>query len=134
LTWEVNDKELEAVLHQVASKQYQYFVSKTADWGEVWLVRRGDSEYGMMEGDEEADGYVAVWPHERYAVACREGGHFPDYEPVTMEIHEFVDGMLSQLIGNGRGVAVLPMADGRFTPASARQLRSDLDAELGRIE
>jgi Protein of unknown function (DUF2750) len=137
VTWDVNDQELEAVLHQSADKQYGYFVGKTADWGEVWLVRRGETEYGQMQGDGEngdGGGEVAVWPHERYVAACRDAGLFEDYEPVTMEIHEFVDGMLASLVEDGIGVAVLPMPDGRYTPVPARRLRSDLDAELGRLE
>jgi hypothetical protein len=133
MPWEISEEEERAVLHQTANKQYDYFVHKVADWEEVWLVRRGETEYGMLEGDpreDERPESVAVWPHPRYAELCREAGLWDGYEVVAMDVHEFVDGMLTQLIENGRDVAVLPMSDGRSTPVSPRRLRSDLDAEL----
>ena len=131
MTWELGDQELHAILHQVAHKQYDYFVHKVADWGEVWLLRRGDTEYAMSEDvDEPEDRAVAVWPHPRYAEACKEAGGWPDYEVVATPTEAFVDDLLSALIAEGIDVAVLPMPDGRSVRVPARRLRSDLENEL----
>jgi hypothetical protein len=137
MTWEINEHEERAVLHQNAGKQYDYFVGKVADWGDVWLVRRGESEYGLLEGDpreEERPRSLAVWPHARYAELCVEAGLFSDYDVVSMEVHDFIDGMIPSLIEDGLDVAVLVLPDGRSTPVPPRQLRSDIEAELSRIE
>ena len=133
MPWEISEEEERAVLHQTANKQYEYFVHKVADWEEVWLVRRGESEYGLLEGDPREDDRatsLAVWPHPRYAELCLEGGLWEGYEVASMDVHEFVDGMLGSLLEAGHDVAVLPMPDGRSTPVSPRRLRSDLDGEL----
>jgi hypothetical protein len=55
-------------------------------------------------------------------------------EPVPIEVHEFVDEVIPRLITDEMGVAVFPLPDRRHLPVPPRQLRSDLEAELMRIE
>lgn len=127
--WEVNDQEFEAVLRQTADKQYAYFVGHCADWGEVWGFATNGTDWATLEN---ADGF-AVWPHARFAEACRRG-NWAERKPTPIEIHAFVEELLPKLIAEGVDVAVFPLPDGRFTPISASQLLTDLEAELSRLE
>jgi hypothetical protein len=73
------------------------------------------------------------WPHPRYAKACRQRD-WAARQPTAIEVHEFVDAVIPKLIADRLDVAVFPLPDGRHIPVSPRQLRSDLEAELSRLE
>jgi hypothetical protein len=133
VTWEVNDREFETVLGQSADRQYKYFVGHCADWQEVWGLAVEGGDWAMTEDPDTGTQRFAVWPHPRYAEACRQRA-WAHREPAAIEVHAFVDDLLTRLIADGTDVAVFPLPDGRFTPVGARRLRSDLDAELGRME
>lgn len=130
VTWDLNDAEYAAVLKQTAEKQYGYFVGHCADWGEVWVLAKDESNLAILDGDPPR---LAVWPHQRYAEACLADG-WEDRKAAAIEIHEFVDTTIAEALAAGHEIAVFPLPDGRYTPAAPRQLRSDLEAELGRIE
>jgi hypothetical protein len=49
-------------------------------------------------------------------------------------MHEFVDVVIPRLLADEMGVALFPLPDRRHIPVSPRQLRSDLEAELMRID
>jgi hypothetical protein len=86
-TWDVTDEEFEAVLGQSADQQFGYFVHKVADWGTVWLLAKPGNELAVIEGEPVG---LAVWPHERYAEACRVRG-WSDYETAFVELDHFSD-------------------------------------------
>jgi hypothetical protein len=70
MTWTVSDAEYEGVLKAGASKQYDYLVSRCADWGKVWGLAVDGTDWAMVD---DGDGVrFAVWPHPRYAAACRQ--------------------------------------------------------------
>lgn len=133
MTWEVNDREFEAVLAETAQKQYDYFVSRCADWGEVWGLAVNGTDWAMVDEEEDLPESFAVWPHRRYAEACRQG-NWAHREPTPIEVHAFVDELIPKLIAEEREVAVFPLPDHRYTPVTPRQLRSALEAELVRME
>jgi hypothetical protein len=132
MTWEVGDQEFQAVLRETPEKQYHYLVGHCADQGEVWGLAVDGGDWAMVD-DAEGEALFAVWPHPRYAEACRQR-HWARREPTSIEIHEFVDGLIPRLIADEIGLAVFPLPDGRHIPVSPRQLRSDLEAELMRLE
>jgi len=133
MSWEVNDHEFEAVLREGAEKQYRYFVGHCADWGEVWGLAVDGTDWAMVEDAAGVPAGLAVWPHPRYAEACRLG-EWSHREPTPIPVHAFVDELIPQLAADELQVAVFPLPDGRYTPVAPRQLRSDLEAELVRIE
>jgi hypothetical protein len=132
MSWEVSEQEFDAVVHQTAEKQYHYFIGHCADREEVWGLVKGGSDWATVE-DDEGRRFLAVWPHPRYAEACRNGD-WSASEPAPIEVHAFVDQMIPRLIADEVGVAVFPLPDRRHVPVPPRQLRSDLEAELMRME
>jgi hypothetical protein len=132
MTWELSEQEFEAVPHQTAEKQYHYFVGHCVDRGEVWGLLEGESDWAAVE-DDEGNRFLAVWPHPRYAEACRHRD-WSAGEPAPIEVHAFVDEVIPRLIAEEMDVAVFPLPDRRHLPVPPRQLRNDLEAELMRIE
>jgi hypothetical protein len=133
MSWKLDDDEYEAVLHQTAEKQYRYFVNRCADWGEVWGLAVDGSDWAMMDDESGEASLFAVWPHRRYAEACRQR-EWEHREPTAMDVHTFLDDLIPRLIADGVDMAVFPLPDRRHVPMKPRQLRSDLEAELSRVE
>jgi hypothetical protein len=126
----VSDAEYEGVLKAGASKQYGYLVSRCADWGEVWGLAVDGTDWAMVD---DGDGVrFAVWPHPRYAEACRQRD-WSERQPTPIDVETFVDDLIPRLIQDDVGIAAFPLPDGRFTPVSPRRLRSDLEAQLDQI-
>jgi hypothetical protein len=123
---DLSDEERDRILAAAPDDQFAHFVATVCESGEVWLVRRAETEYGLLAGDGDTQTNVAAWPDPRFAELCQEAGTFTDYEVVSLELDEFIEGMLAALDRDGLGVAVLPMPDGRSVPVTARQLRAAL--------
>jgi hypothetical protein len=132
MSWQVNDQEFSAILRQEPEKQYRYLVGHCADRGEIWGLARDGTDWAMVETDD-GQRLFAVWPHPRYAEAWLQRS-WATREPTRIDVHEFTDGLIPRLIADGFGVAVFPLPDGRHIPVSPRQFRSDVEAELSRLE
>jgi Protein of unknown function (DUF2750) len=133
MAWSPNDQEFEAVLRQSSEKQYRYLINHCADTAEVWGLAVEGADWAMVADASGADLRFAIWPHRRYAGACRQG-EWSQREATPIEVHDFVDDLVPRLVAEGVGVAAFPLPDGRFTPVEPRRLRSDLEAELSRME
>lgn len=111
-----------------ATKQFDYFVARCVDSGVVWGLSVDGADWAMTE-DPNGLELFAVWPHERFASACRHL-HWSHREPTPLKLDDFLDLVVPKLIADVIGVAVLPLPDLRCTAVDARQLRGALEAEL----
>lgn len=130
---DVGEEERDRVLAGPPEEQFGYFVEQACDAGEVWLVRRGESEYGLLSGEGDTHTNVAVWPDPVFAELCQQAGTFSDFEIVSMELDEFLEGMLAALIRDDLGVSVMPTGDGRSVPVTAREMRAALYDGIDRV-
>lgn len=128
--YELDDREYEALLATPAAGRYDHFVNRAADWEEVWLLRRGESDWAVTTGDGGAA--LAVWPHRRYAEACAVG-EWDDREPAMVHVDTFLDDFVPHLVEDGMEVSVFPRADGGGVVVAPRRLRSDLEAAISQI-
>ena len=72
----------------------------------VWGLAIQGADWAMVETDD-GKSLFAVWPHRRYAEACR-ARHWAQREPTPIEVHEFIDGLIPKLITDGIDVAAFP--------------------------
>ncbi len=128
--YELGDREYEALLTTPAAKRYDHFVNRAADWGEVWLLKRGESDWAITRSDDGAA--LAVWPHRRYAEACAVG-EWDDREPAMVDVDAFLDDFVPHLVDDDMAVTVFPRADGGGMVVAPRKLRSDLEAAISEI-
>jgi hypothetical protein len=108
-------------------------------------ISSGIPRTGARSGSSRSTAQIGRWskttlgsprawrPHPRYAEACRQG-EWSRREPTAIPVHAFVDELIPQLLADELQIAVFPLPDGLYTPVAPRQLRSDLEAELVRIE
>ena len=127
---EVSDREFDEVMRLGAAKQFEYFVESCVETGQVWGLSVDGADWGMTKDVNGLD-LFAVWPHRRFAAACRHL-HWSHRHPTPLRLDDFLDLVIPKLIADVVGVAVLPLPDLRCTAVDARQLRGALEMELMR--
>lgn len=123
-------KEQEAVLRLDGPARYKYFVGKVCDRGEVWgLYAEGWAMQGTVNGEK----CFPVWPTREYAAACAHEA-WANYEPESIEVHEFLDELIPMLQEDGIQIAIFSTPSGKGVIPSLSQLSLDIFEELARIE
>ena len=128
--WDLSEREFEEVLRLGAPKQFQYFVERCVESGEVWGLAVDGADWGMTQDVNGLD-LFAVWPHRRFAEACRHL-HWAHRRPTPLRLDDFLDLVIPKLIADVVGVAVFPLPNLHCTAVDARQLQGALEAELMR--
>ncbi|MFC1466140.1 MAG: DUF2750 domain-containing protein [Candidatus Brachytrichaceae bacterium NZ_4S206] len=130
MTWKINDKEISSVLALPPVRRYEYFVKKVADFEELWGLadERGWAMYGSDSGKE----LFPVWPHPKYAEMCATGSH-SQCSPRRINLREWLESWLPQLLEEGRLVAVFPLPDDQAVFIAPDRLLIDLAEELAKV-
>ncbi len=100
----MNIKEVEAVTNLPASKRYEYFIKKVADFQKVWgLFQNG---WATSEVD---NGKIAVpfWPKEEFALECAKG-EWAGYHPESINLEDFLNKWLIGMKTDGYKISVFP--------------------------
>jgi Protein of unknown function (DUF2750) len=130
-TWELNDEEFRAVSALEAGQRYDHLVKRVADWQWIWLLDR-DAGPVHLE-DDEGTGYVAIWPHSRYAEASANHD-WPDARPRAIEIHEWAGEWLPQLAADGLMLAAFPTPADQGYIVPPLGMKEDVETELSLYE
>jgi hypothetical protein len=126
----LNSKEIESVIKLEARKRYKYFLNRAADNALVWGLY--DTGW-VVATDEQDNSLFPVWPAKEYAQLCSQE-NWEGAFPKSIEIHEFMEDFLKNIIRNCMLVAVF------YTPAEKgiildpKVLYDDLFKALSRIE
>jgi hypothetical protein len=129
MTWEMNEKEFEAVTALPASDRYSYTIKKVADWEVLWsLVKRQE---WTLSADNDEHELVPVWPHERFAAACATG-QWESFEPQNIALSTWVEHWDPGIHRDKRLVSVFPVfaADISSVVVCSSRFREDLEREL----
>jgi len=110
MSWELNDKEFDAVTGLDAARRYSYFLGHVADWEEVWGLR--DEDGWALVGDDTGAEAIAVWPHERFASACA-ADELKGSEPASIHLDDWMETWLPNMAKDGTRVAVFMTPSGR---------------------
>jgi hypothetical protein len=130
MTWQVNEHEFRRVITQPAKVRYKYFVSRVADWKQLWSLR--NQEGWIQAHDEEGRILFPIWPHHRYADACATGP-WQDCHAELIDLDVWLDRWIPGMTRDKRWVAVFPTPQCMGICVSAEQLERDLRAELARL-
>ncbi len=83
-------------------------------------LRRDEGE--LWGKDVNGLDLFAVWPHRRFAEACRHL-HWAHRHPTLLRLDDFLDLVIPKLIADVVGVAVFPLPNLHCTAVDARQLQ-----------
>ncbi len=131
MTWILTDDEFRQVVQLPATKRYEHFVKRCADWGEIWGLT-GASGW-TLAGAPDGRELLPVWPHAGYAQACATG-EWEARQPEAISLEKWLETYSPGLEDEGRQVAVFPAPQGAGIAVDPRRLKADLEAELSLLE
>ncbi|MGJ7501467.1 DUF2750 domain-containing protein [Variovorax sp. ZT5P49] len=126
----LHEQEISAVLKTDAPTRYAHFVGQVADWEVVWGLRGPD---GWVSVADTEGPMFPVWPHEPYARMLAVD-LWANATPTPIEVHEWIEKWLPGFAQDRMKIAVFPTPEGKIVIVDPLRLRSDIEAELDRIE
>ncbi|QCR31905.1 DUF2750 domain-containing protein [Lysinibacillus sp. SGAir0095] len=93
----MNNTEIEAVHNLSASKRYEYFIKKVADFGEVW--RLYDDGWAISE-EVNGNPLMPFWPKKEFANLCAVD-EWKNYKAEQIELEDFMQKWLPGLKSEG---------------------------------
>lgn len=120
------------------TKRYGYCVKKIADAGSLYWLESNNGRC-VIGPDERGVTLLPVWPHPRYAEHYLErdpvaAASWVGSEPVEIDVHEFLDHDMPQLLADGSLIAAFPIAPGKAAVVTAAEFEANLQHELSQIE
>lgn len=130
-TYTLLSEQFLAVSTLAGPMRYKHFVSRVVDWENVWGLR---NESGWVSaGDDAGNPGFPVWPHPDYALACATG----DWEgnlPGPIDVHDFVENWLPEMVADGVFIAVFPTLEMRGVLITAAEIQRHLQNGLAQYE
>lgn len=126
----IKNKEIQSVIRLNSKKRYQYFIKKVADSDRIWGLY---NDGWALAGDEEGETFIPLWPSREYASLCAIQ-QWEGYNPEFVDLHEFLDEHLNELIENSIKIAVFYTPQDKGIIPTYEQFKRDLCEELSRIE
>lgn len=139
MPYTLKDAEFTALLSENdLRKRYGYCVKKIADFAALYWLASAKGRC-VIGPDEAGQTPLPVWPHARFAQAYVETdpvaqASWPDARPIEIDVYEFLDKDMPQLIKEGFAIAAFPVAPGRAILVAALEFEANLRYELSRIE
>lgn len=120
-------EQLSAVSALPGPERFAHFVKRIADSELVWGLRDKDGWVSIC--DDDGNNGIPFWPHSEYANACARD-EWSGYESCAVDVHEFVDTWLPNLLRQGVSVAVFPTTNMKGVFVNPLQLRAAIEDEL----
>ncbi|WP_165840090.1 DUF2750 domain-containing protein [Motiliproteus coralliicola] len=129
MPYKMNEQQFQAVNDLSDDERYRHFISKVADWQQVWGVR--NSEGWLTPATPDDLDYFPFWPHPEYAQRIADE-HWPGHEAEEFDYEFLITEGLEQLSNDGMKVAVFPNLGWQCLVLDAKQLLNDLLIESER--
>lgn len=131
MSYQVRDKEFEAVIGLPGPDRYGYFIKRVADTEEVWGLRDDDGWASL--GDDSGQVCFPVWPHPRFAEALATD-EWASYRAAAIPLSSWLEDWLPGLEEDGSQIAVFPSPAGQGVVVSCKELEAHLENELEEYE
>jgi len=129
--YKMNDKQYEAVLSLDSSKRFDHFISKVADWEQLWAVK--SSEGWLVPVAPEEFEYFPIWPHAEYAQRVADE-NFPGHQATEISLEELLDHWIPLFEQDKVKVAVFPNKEWTFWCIEPNDLKEELLNEMAKYE
>ena len=127
----MNEKQFESVQSLDSNARFQHFISKVADWEQLWTVK--SDEGWLVPVAPEGFEYFPVWPHPEYAQKITDL-NFPGHKAEEISLQEFLSHWLPLLQDDDVKVAVFPNREWTFWCIEADDLMAELVEEMQQYE
>lgn len=126
MTYQLSQKEQEAVSRLSAEARLEHFIKRVADWEAVWSLR--NAEGWVLSQTSPGQMAAPFWPHPSYATACALN-EWADCEPQPIELRVFMERWLPGIAKDKRLLAVFPTPSSSGAIASPESVLQSLIAE-----
>ena len=127
MAYAMNEKQFESVQSLDTEKRLQHFISKVADWEQLWTVK--SKEGWLVPVAPEGFEYFPIWPHPEYAQKIADL-NFPGHKAEEISLSDFLSHWVPLLQGDDVKVAVFPNKDWTFWCIEAEDLLAELVQEM----
>ena len=86
--YKMNEKQFEAVSALESFDRYDHFISKVADWEQLWGAK-SDEGWLVPVAPEDFE-YFPLWPHPEYAQKITDE-NFPGHTATEISLEELID-------------------------------------------
>jgi hypothetical protein len=131
MPYEMNQAQFDQVISLSAEERYSHFISKVADWQQLWTLK-GPDGFVLFGGDADQQ-CVPVWSHPDYATALAKDA-WSDCSPHELNLEAFMSRWIPGMSKDNRMVAVFPTPEGKGTVVDPQRLEEDLSVELEQYE
>ena len=132
MPYRMHPKQYEAVLAFSSAERSSHFVSRVADWQQLWGVKSGDQWLVPIIEDKGIE-YFPVWPHPEYAQKVTDM-HFPGCLATEISLEEFLSHWLPTFSKDNVKVAVFPNQEWVFWVMEPDNLEEMLREEATQYE
>ena len=127
----MNEKQFKAVLALDSFDRYNHFISKVADWEQLWGVK--SDEGWLVPVAPEKFKYFPLWPHPEYAQKIAEE-NFPGHSATEIGLKELLDHWLPLFEQDQVKVAVFPNKEWTFWCIEPQDFKEELLNEMAKYE
>lgn len=127
---QINSKEIQSVINLTSEKRYKYFLNKVADAALIWGLY--DDGWALVENKKD-EVLIPLWPAKEYAELCASED-WREYQPKSVEIHEFIEEMIVNLKENKISLAIFYTPHDKGIILNHDNFIDDLRMELNNIE
>ena len=131
MPYNMNEKQYEAVLALDSSDRYDHFISKVADWQQLWGVK--SAEGWLVPIAPEDFEYFPLWPHYEYAQKITDE-NFPGHTAAEISLEELLDHRLPLFEQEKVKLAVFPNKEWTFWCVDPQDLKERLLNEMAKYE
>ncbi len=131
MPYKMNDKQFEAVLALDSLKRYDHFISKVADWEQLWSVKSAAG--WLVPVAPENFEYFPLWPHPEYAQKITDE-NFAGHETVEITLEELLVHWLPLFEEDNVKIAVFPNRDWTFWCIEPNDLKDELLNEMAKYK
>ena len=131
MPYKMNEKQFEAVSALDSFKRYDHFVSKVADWQQMWGVK--NKEGWLVPIAPEGFEYFPLWPHPDYAQKIADA-NFPGHEATEISLEELFERWLPVFEEDSVKLAIFPNKEWTFWCMEPQELKEELENELAKYQ
>lgn len=127
MSYELSSKNRAGSLTLSDNKRYELFISKVAEFGEIWSLANDEGWVTVVT--EEDENCLPVWPHADYAKEWANGD-WSDCEPKMITLDVWLERWTQGLDQDETLLVVLPNLKEQAALVDPWQLDEDLRAAL----
>jgi len=131
VTYKMNKTQYEQVISLPAQQRFDHFISKVADWQEVWTLKSPEGFVTM--GDDENHVCIPLWPHPDYAIALAKDS-WSTCQPEMIDLESFIKRWIPGMTKDNRLAAVFPTPLQKGVVVSSALLKEAILNELQNYE